>query len=602
MKGRLPYGCNWHISVRRGIRFRIGLVLGHRGFPFLAALIAMAVALPSLRTGFQSDDLWHRAALSRPPGLDMAFDRDRSLYRVADGNPARTRQFMDIGLLPWWCAEDFKLKFWRPGSELTHRLDYALWPEAPAPMHLQSILWYGGWILCASFLYRRVIPKAWVAGLAGLLFAMDYTHSLPACWLAARSTVVSALFGTGCLLLHDAWRRGASRYVGLLAAMSLGLALLSKEAAIGVCAYLLAYVGFVETGRIRSRLWSLAPYALVVAVWHVAYRLGGFGACGSDVYFDPADDVLGFLQVICSRAPVLLLGQWGLPPAEMLWILSPSGRQVLWLVAVVLMAALFYVLVPLLRAERAARFCFAGMLMATAPACLGMASSRQLEYVGFGAVGLLALLMRFLFEQARSGRSAWDRWTARVVLPVLVVIHLVLCPINFVMTHRCFVKTLATQEATLTQAAMMGPALAGRTVVLLNPPCTSYTTYLLIDRALAGRALPAHVWALAPGRFTRQTVQVRRLDARVLQMHVEGGVPIELQRGSRNPLPIGKPIVLDGMTVTVSAVGREGWPTTMIFAFAVPLESAAIAWFRAQGTQLVPWTPPAVGDPAVILP
>jgi len=469
-------------------------------------------------------------------------------------------------------------------------------------MHLQSTLWYGGWILCASFLYRRVIPTAWVAGLAGLLFAMDYTHSLPACWLAARSTVVSALFGTGCLLLHDAWRRGASWCFGLLAAMSLGLALLSKEAAIGVCAYLLAYAGFVETGRIRSRLWGLAPYALVVAVWHVAYRLGGFGACGSDVYFDPADNVLGFLQVVCSRAPVLLLGQWGLPPAEMLWILSSSGRQVLWLVAVVLMAALFYVLVPLLRAERAARFCFAGMLMATVPACLGMVSSRQLEYVGLGAAGLLALLMRFLFGQAHSGRSASERWTAKVVLPVLFVIHMVLCPIIFVMTHRCFVKTLAAQEATLTQASLMGPDLAGRTVVLLNPPSTSYTTYLLIDRALAGRALPAHVWALAPGQFTRQTVQARRLDERVLQVHVDGGVPVELQRGSKNPLKIGKQIVLDGMTVAVSAVGREGWPTTMTFTFAAPLESSAIAWFRTQGTHLVPWAPPAVGDPPVTLP
>jgi len=38
------------------------------------------------------------------PAIEMAFDRDRSLYRVADGNPARTRQFMDLGLLPWWCT------------------------------------------------------------------------------------------------------------------------------------------------------------------------------------------------------------------------------------------------------------------------------------------------------------------------------------------------------------------------------------------------------------------------------------------------------------------------------------------------------------------
>jgi len=85
----------------------------------------------------------------------------------------------------------------------------------------------------------------------------------------------------------------------------------------------------------------------------------------------------------------------------------------------------------------------------------------------------------------------------------------------------------------------MMPQLAGKTVVLLNPPHVSYAAYLQIRTALAGQQVPAHVWALAPGRFTRETVHVRRLDPYRLQVEVDRGIPIQLERGHKQPLCIG---------------------------------------------------------------
>lgn len=583
-------------------RVSIFRVLGHGGIPFAAAIVAMLLVLPSVRSGFQSDDWWQRAALLCPPGLETAFaPNDASLFRIADGDSARTRRLVDIGMLPWWCEETFKLWFWRPASEWTHRLDYFLWPDDPARMHVQSLLWFGGWILCASLLFRRLIPAMWVAGLASLLFAVDGAHSLPAGWLAARNSVLAALFGTGCLLLHDAWRRRTLRYGGWLAALSLGLAFLCKEAAIGACAYLLAYAAFLDLGRIRARLWSLAPYVLVVAAWHMAYRIGGFGVDGSEMYFDPMDSPLALLGVVFRRAPILLLGQWGLPPAEAIWILGPFGRQALWSIAVVLMALLFYFMIPLLRADRTARFFFAGMLMAAVPACLGMMSSRQLEYVGLGAAGLLALLLRFLLRKSRAEKRISQRWLSRFLLHGLVAIHLIISPITFVMTHRYFVRACVAQESALVQESLMGPELAGKTVILLNPTYASHSTYLLIHRALAGHALPVRVWSLAPGRCAKQRVRVRRLDACILEVQVDGGIPVDLERGPRNPLRPGERIVLDGLAVTVAATGDANAPTKMIFEFAEPLESSSFAWFRMQDAHYAPWVPPAVGDPQVVL-
>jgi hypothetical protein len=562
----------------------------------------MALALPAVRTGLQSDDYWHKAALASPPALAAAFEPGGPLFRLSGGDRNRTRHLVNLGLRPWWTGDDFRFWFWRPVTELTHRIDYALWPANPERMHLQSVLWYGGLALCAAILYRRLLPATAAGGLAALFFAMDYAHALPACWLAARSSLLCALFGTASLLLHDAWRRRATWVYGVAAALALGLAFLSKEAAIGACAYLLAYAVFLDRGPLRARLWRLAPYALVVAAWYAAYRRGGYGVAGSDMYFDPASDPLGLLRVVCERLPILLLAQWGLPPAETIWLLGPTGRGALWVAAAVIIAALFCLLIPLLRADRSARFWFAGMLLAAAPACFGMVSSRQLEFVGLGAAGLLALLVRFLLGRLPPAAGAGQRWTARIALPVLLAIHLAASPVTFVMTHRHFVKTLAVWEAALTGTDTMAPELTGRTVVLLNPPCASYAAYLQIHRALAGRALPAHVWALAPGWRAPHTLQATRLDPAVLQVHAPDGVPVELERGGSDPLRPGQRIALEGLTIEVTAIGPGGRPTTMRFAFAEGLESPALVWFRAEGAALVRWTPPAVGDPPATLP
>lgn len=585
--------CRVHASLAFCSRF-----LSHRSFPFIAALMAMAIAMPSIKMGLQGDDLWFRSAICCPPGLEQVFETHGSPSLVADGNSQRTRRLMNLGLLPWWSSEDFKLSFWRPVSNMTHRLDYALWPESAQLMHLQSILWYGAWTLCVSLLYRRLIPTAWVAGLAALIFAIDDAHSLPACWIAARTTLIAGFFAVVCLLLHDTWtRRSAAWPWAPLAAFAFALALLSKEAAIGTCAYLLAYALFIDSGSLRSRLLTLAPYGVIVMIWQLAYRFFGFGVSSSELYVDPADSPLRLLRIIIDRGPFLLFGQWGFPPPETVWLLTPLARQIFWVTAIVLLAGLFYILIPLLRTQRAARYFFVGMLIATVPACMGMISGRMLEYVGIGGTGLLALLLHALFKQRNSSGHLSDRWLSRILLPALLVIHLTFAPIGFFVSHWIFRKPLAIREEVLTHATMM-PQLAGKTVVLLNPPHASYTSYLHIRRALAGQPLPAHVWALAPGRFThtQQTIHLKRLDLYRLQVEVQNGIPIQLERGHKKPLCIGDRIDLDGMIVTVADIDSAGLPRNMVFEFSVPLESPSIMWIEILGNELSPWSPPTFGE------
>ncbi|MHC4215541.1 MAG: protein kinase family protein [Planctomycetota bacterium] len=469
-------------------------------------------------------------------------------------------------------------------------------------MHLQSILWYGAWTLCVTLLYRRLIPTAWIAGLAGLIFAIDQAHSLPACWIAARTTVIAGFFAVVCLLLHDTARNRAAWPCSLLAAVAFALALLSKEAAIATCAYLLAYALLMDSGSIRSRLLTMAPYGVIVMIWQLAYRILGFGISSSELYVDPAGSPLRALKIIFERGPILLFGQWGFPPPETVWLLTPLARQIFWVVAILWLAALFYILVPPLKDQPAARYFFLGMLIATVPACMGMISGRMLEYVGIGGSALLAILLYALLNKHYSSRHALDRCLCRIFLPVLLVIHLIFAPIGFIVTHWTFRKPLTMRQETLTQAARI-PQLAGKTVLLLNPPHASYASYLQIHRALAGKALPAHVWALAPGRFehTRQTVHIKRLDLYRLQIKVQNGIPIQLERGRNQPLCIGDRIDLDGMTVTVSDIDSAGLPKTMVFTFPVPLESPSIVWLEILGKELSPWSPPRIGETILLV-
>ena len=57
----------------------------------------------------------------------------------------------------------------RPLATLTHMLDYCVWPDWTALMHVQSLMWFALLIWAAAVLYRRVMSAslpAWVVGLA----------------------------------------------------------------------------------------------------------------------------------------------------------------------------------------------------------------------------------------------------------------------------------------------------------------------------------------------------------------------------------------------------------------------------------------------------
>src|SRR5271168_4159769 len=93
--------------------------------------------------------------------------------RRCSGSSAGTRtgRVMDLGLFPWWTDPGLKAEFLQALTVLTHRLDYALWPDSPALMHAHSLFWLGTAVFAVACFYRRMLGSTWVAGVAALLFA-----------------------------------------------------------------------------------------------------------------------------------------------------------------------------------------------------------------------------------------------------------------------------------------------------------------------------------------------------------------------------------------------------------------------------------------------
>jgi hypothetical protein len=251
-------------------------------------------------------------------------------------------------------------------------------------------------VVVAAHLYRRLYPPSlapWVAGLAGLFFAIDDAHAAPAAFLANRNATISAVFAFASILVYDRWRRENWRPGMWLTPLFLGLGLLGGESAVGGGAYLLSYALFIDRGSLRKRLLAITPTAAVGVGWWLAYKALGYGASNSALYIDPGSDPLRFFGAVLERAPLLLMGQLGFPPSDLSTLASHQVARGHWFFAVAGLTVLAALAWPLLRRERTARFWTLGMVLSLLPACATFPSDRLLVMSGLGGMALISIFV-----------------------------------------------------------------------------------------------------------------------------------------------------------------------------------------------------------------
>jgi hypothetical protein len=571
--------------------------LAWRRLPLALAFIAMVLASPALFIGFQVDD-WLQVLAHTGKGGELGFDLTPfDMFTFVDGDPASVQHAMDFGFLPWWNDKSILLSFWRPLTILTHMLDYLIWPDSPALMHLHSLIWLGLATAAAALFYRRVIDAPWVAGLAALLFAVEDAHALPAAWLANRNSLIAVTFSLLALLAHIRWRRHRDWAAGLAAPALLLLALLAKEAGIATTAWLFAYAVFLDKGPVWKRLRTLIPYAAVVIGWRIVYVLLGYGIRGGHVYRDPIREPIEYWLYAAERGPVLFFSQWAVPVAD-LHIALPRAVQLFLLAAALLFAAFWLVLFfPLLRRNARARFFAAGMVLSILPVCAAFPSDRLLAFPGIGALGLLAIFLAE-WKTIFADRAVLMRWLARAAAVFFIVMHLILAPL--LLTGRVVAwGVIGDIMNRVVLEAPLGDDVENSTIVIVNAPNIFFTSYLPVARLATGLPVPDAVRSLAPNTpRAKVPIRITRPDAYTLIYEPEGGYPWFLTRNADNPFDTGDIVRIRGMEIEILANAPQGWPAAVQYRFEVPLEDETLVWlkfdWKAGGYQ--PFLPPAVGE------
>jgi hypothetical protein len=424
-----------------------GIIRRLVGAPRARALfvaLAVALAAPSLTAGLTADDwlqqLIARGQQARLPGLPSSrLDLFSFAGHAVGGNLAS----MDVGMFPWWADPACKLAFFRPLTSLTHLLDWTWWPDSPWAMHLHNLVWFALALWAVSRFYRRFSVDPFVAGLATLLYAVDDAHGPALGWIANRNAMVALAVALPSVIAHDRWRRDGWRPGRWLGPAVLGVGLFAGEAALATTAYLGAYALHLDRGRLRERLWALAPYVAVVIAWRAVYVALGYGTFGSGIYFDPGSDPRAFAAALPSRALHLLAGQLALPWSDFatLWpYVSARAVQKSLLVAATAVAAVAALLWPLVRRDATARFYATGALLALVPVCSTFPADRLLWFVGVGAMGVVATWL-----------AAWPRGlVGRAGAVALVLVHVVLAPPLLALRSRSMVtvdRPLARTDA-----------------------------------------------------------------------------------------------------------------------------------------------------------
>ena len=571
---------------------RIRTVLASRRLPLAVAILAAVGMLPALTGGWQLDDYFQRATLlgygdSKPINTFIQYiDRAHNLSQ------------MNFGTMPWWGSPDLHQAFLRYASTLTMMLDYRLWPNYPALMHLHSLLWLSAAVLAAAFLYREVLGATWVAGLAALMYALDGAHAVPAEYLANRNALIACCFGFLSVLAFVRWRKHGHATTRWVSVLMLALALSAGEMGLATAAYLFCYALIVDRDGIRARLMQLLPHGGVLGAWVLIYKLANFGSHGSGFYVDPLRDPLGFAGSFCQRAAFLLMGQWSPIPAEMSMVNAPGTSAFLHLsvfsfVVAAIVAVLF---IPLVVHDRVARFWGLGAVLSLIPIGAVGPENRLLGFVGLGSMALLAQMTQALFAGSfvASAPRVWKgfAWAATLLL---LLIHLIAAPLLGI-ARIGYQANVSSRFERAMASVPSDPQIASQDLVLINPPDHIYlVTAISTVKRLENLPTPRHMRALSTGG----TLEVTRVGPRSLRVRFpDGFFPTAFSRFLRSPnerFSVGQHFELPGLSVVVEALDAQSDPEQVLYEFPVPLEDPSLRWMSWHDGVYVRWTPPAIG-------
>lgn len=570
-------------------------------------LLAIILLSPALSLGLVSSDYFHKVLFTGNSPISLPNDNAIfGMFTFSSGSSEKMHAVVDLGALPWWADLNVKLTFFRPLAALTHWIDYQLWPNYPSLMHLHNLLWYLADILLVGFFLRRIYSdkSALIAGLAILMFAINGAHSVTVTWIADRNALMSTFFGVLMLFFHDKWRTQSSRVALHFSLASFVLALLSAEYGLSCIPFLIGYALFFDNGKIKEKILSALPALTITLAYLLFYFKSGYGAKHSELYLSPGDNFGEFIKAVLTRVPEMLGADFS---ALTLWLLPPPGGQKALLYFAYVLT--FLPVIPVLIASRQARFLLTGAIGALVPVSSVAPSDRVLM---FSAIGVLPLAAESLLYWRDVLQSKFVERSKKVIgyasFILLILIHLILSPLSFIPLYyipkkihdEVVLKPLETIQAT--------PYLAGKKLILVNPPMLLMSMYFMPIMITNGKPLPQNMLSIASGM---NPISIERINANTLRITPEKGfMPNQedwLPHSHKAGFKVGDVFHVAEATITIESLNESNGPKTALFQFDRPLEDPTLMWMICKTPQADSkagtysnWTLPQIGQKVVV--
>jgi hypothetical protein len=556
-------------------------------------LLAFAVTIPSIGSGLLLDDHTLVQVVQAVKSNDALHFWN--LFDVCGrSGPGDIALRIALGALPWWSLPNLTMALFRPVAAATHFVDFSLWSEHPALMHLQNSAWYVLLVWLVARLYRRFDGPSWSAVCGLLFFAVSEAHAEGTAWISGRNTLMAAVAAAAVLLLHDRDRRDGSRSARWLAPLCLLFGLGSSEGAIAIWAFLGSYALFIDEGRPRARLLGLAPLLAVTAGWQLAYRAAGYGVHGSAAYRDPGDVPLIFLTQQVPKIAPFALRDLLLPSGTRANALPAPVQSILLLSMGLLAAGSVVLLLGVARRRRQVAFWLAALLFAVLPLCTVDLARRLFFIPSIAASALAGHLVVTLAAFARSSAPAAIRAGAAALAGLFFVLH---GPAALWLAPRAYL-TLVNMEIIFRESAKRTPPHAATTVdtaFVVNTP-NYFITRLssLYDKT---GAWPPRMYILGS---TAAPVHLSRPDSSSLILETDGGYLDDaysrLVRAPEYGFARGDTIAMGPLLVTVEETTIDRRPRRVRFRSPAPelgeLRALWLIWHEDRYQQI---ELPAVG-------
>ncbi len=560
--------------------------------PFAYPLIAAALLTSTgLGVGFVGDDAYHLLVLrgERSPAIDG------NLYSFMPGDAAIAQPFIETGPFPWWMYPEAKASFYRPLTNALHHFDFNVFGMRAFWWHLHGLVWYLAMVLAWILIARRSLSPP-IAAFAALLFAIDYTHWMPAVWIANRNALIAcvpALFG---VYAHIRWRESNWKPGLPLSILGYIVGMFGGEAWLSMSAYVAAYELFGRRESFVSRMMHLLPAAICAMVYAVAYMLSDYGVFGSGAYLQPLS------AEYVKEAPGRILGLIGAhvfgAPIDA-WAFFPSSRiafAAIGVVALIVLSILLHHAWPVLgeRDRSALRWLIPAGVMSMLPVIAAFPMARLLLGPSIAGSAVIAVVLRHWWATSAKGRIR----VIGVVCAYIAFIHIVVAVIAWPLLSGIVTFIGRWGERTYINAPIDDSRVAEQNLYLIAAKDPMTIMYPPIIRRLAGSPVPRS-WHCLSGSmgdhvFTRTAADTFELESKDGAL-VQGVFADILRDIAANPFAVGDTVKLLDATIDVLNI-TDGRPTKIRVRCNKPLDDPSIVFLQWKDRSLQPFVLPPLGE------